>query len=208
MDEANSNDDVIEVLVISAQNGKGMLFPKGGWEHDESMEEAAVRETLEEAGVVGNIERKLGKWSYESKRRSTLHEGHMFPMLVKQELDLWPEKNSGQGNGYVTISKAKEECPHLWMREALEELVSRQHAQAGQRIMRKWIEQVASDEYIFWICEIYIQPCVTSGLHKPFAFSIPRYAVAKISTESMLKMHVRKEVLLKVGKLDLGTDII
>ncbi|XP_039057540.1 nudix hydrolase 4-like [Hibiscus syriacus] len=132
MDEANSNDDVIEVLVISAQNGKGMLFPKGGWEHDESMEEAAVRETLEEAGVVGNIECKLGKWSYESKRRSTLHEGHMFPMLVKQELDLWPEKNI-RTRKWVTISKAKEECPHLWMREALEELVSRQHTQAGAK---------------------------------------------------------------------------
>ncbi|XP_039013947.1 nudix hydrolase 4-like, partial [Hibiscus syriacus] len=109
MDEANSNEDMIEVLVISAQNGKGMLFPKGGWEHDESMEEAAVRETLEEAGVVGNIECKLGKWSYESKRRSAFHEGHMF------------EKNT-RTRKWVTISKAKEECPHLWMREALEEL--------------------------------------------------------------------------------------
>ncbi|XWS60831.1 hypothetical protein CRYUN_Cryun07bG0071000 [Craigia yunnanensis] len=55
-EEATLIDEVIEVLVISAQNGKGMLFPKGGWEKDESMEEAASRETLEEAGVLGNIE--------------------------------------------------------------------------------------------------------------------------------------------------------
>ena len=55
-EEATSIDEVIEVLVISAQNGQGMLFPKGGWEKDESMEEAAGRETLEEAGVLGNIE--------------------------------------------------------------------------------------------------------------------------------------------------------
>ncbi|KAK8714617.1 hypothetical protein V6N13_041968 [Hibiscus sabdariffa] len=129
--EINSSDETIEVLVISAQNGKGMLFPKGGWEYDESMEEAATRETLEEAGVVGNIECKLGKWSYESKRRSTLHEGHMFPMLVKQELNFWPEKNI-RTREWVTISKAKEECPHLWMREALEELVSRQQPRAKE----------------------------------------------------------------------------
>ncbi|KAK8537015.1 hypothetical protein V6N12_043196 [Hibiscus sabdariffa] len=103
----------------------------GGWEYDESMEEAATRETLEEAGVVGNIECKLGKWSYESKRRSTLHEGHMFPMLVKQELNFWPEKNI-RTREWVTISKAKEECPHLWMREALEELVSRQQPRAKE----------------------------------------------------------------------------
>ncbi|GMJ06633.1 nudix hydrolase homolog 4 [Hibiscus trionum] len=127
-DATSSNDDVIEVLVINEQNGKGVLFPKGGWELDESMEEAAVRETLEEAGVVGNIECKLGEWSYKSKRRSILHEGHMFPMLVKQELDLWPEKNI-RTRQWVTISKAREECPHLWMREALEELVSRQQMQ-------------------------------------------------------------------------------
>ncbi|XP_038991614.1 nudix hydrolase 4-like [Hibiscus syriacus] len=127
-DEMNSKDEMIEVLVINAQNGKGVLFPKGGWENDESMEEAAVRETMEEAGVVGNIECKLGKWSYESKRKSTVHEGHMFSMLVKQELDLWPEKNT-RTRKWVTISRAREECPHLWMREALEELVSRQQMQ-------------------------------------------------------------------------------
>ncbi|MCI12140.1 nudix hydrolase 4, partial [Trifolium medium] len=33
-----------------------MQFPKGGWETDETMEQAALRETIEEAGVVGNIE--------------------------------------------------------------------------------------------------------------------------------------------------------
>lgn len=123
-EEASSIDEVIEVLVINAQNGKGMLFPKGGWEKDESMEEAAIRETLEEAGVLGSIESKLGKWSYKSKRQSIFHEAHMFPLLVKQELDGWPEKNIRKRK-WVTVSKAREECPHLWMREALEELVHR-----------------------------------------------------------------------------------
>ncbi|TYG43161.1 hypothetical protein ES288_D12G315200v1 [Gossypium darwinii] len=126
-DQASSNEEEIEVLVISAQNGKGMLFPKGGWENDESMEDAAIRETLEEAGVLGIIECKLGKWSYKSKRQSIFHEGHMFPLLVKKELDLWPEKNIRERK-WVTISKAREECPHLWMKEALEELV-RRHVQ-------------------------------------------------------------------------------
>lgn len=55
-EDAQSIEDAIEVLVINAQNGKGIIFPKGGWEKDESMEEAAIRETVEEAGVVGVIE--------------------------------------------------------------------------------------------------------------------------------------------------------
>lgn len=29
---------------------------KGGWEIDESIEEAALRETVEEAGVVGDVQ--------------------------------------------------------------------------------------------------------------------------------------------------------
>ncbi|PNY00823.1 nudix hydrolase mitochondrial-like, partial [Trifolium pratense] len=56
--EKNSLDvsDELEVLVISSQKGKGMLFPKGGWELDESQKEAALRETIEEAGVRGIVE--------------------------------------------------------------------------------------------------------------------------------------------------------
>ncbi|XP_022725990.1 nudix hydrolase 4-like [Durio zibethinus] len=127
MEEATSIDEAIEVLVISAQNGQGMLFPKGGWEKGETMEDAARRETLEEAGVRGNIECKLGTWSYKSKRQSIFHEGHMFSLLVEQELDYWPEKNIRERK-WVTVSKAREECPHFWMREALEQLV-RRHTQ-------------------------------------------------------------------------------
>ncbi|KAK8579554.1 hypothetical protein V6N13_142745 [Hibiscus sabdariffa] len=48
--------DDLEVLVISSQKGPKMMFPKGGWEIDESIEEAALRESIEEAGVLGNVE--------------------------------------------------------------------------------------------------------------------------------------------------------
>jgi 8-oxo-dGTP pyrophosphatase MutT (NUDIX family) len=41
-----------ECLVISSSRDScKWVFPKGGWENDESLEEAARRETLEEAGV-------------------------------------------------------------------------------------------------------------------------------------------------------------
>lgn len=33
-----------------------VVWPQGGWETDESMEQAALRETIEEAGVVGSVE--------------------------------------------------------------------------------------------------------------------------------------------------------
>ncbi|KAL7000884.1 hypothetical protein U1Q18_002036 [Sarracenia purpurea var. burkii] len=55
----DGDQEELEVLMISSQKGQGMLFPKGGWELDESIEEAALRETLEEAGVIGKVEVNL-----------------------------------------------------------------------------------------------------------------------------------------------------
>ncbi|OIW21269.1 hypothetical protein TanjilG_31384 [Lupinus angustifolius] len=122
----------LEVLAISAQKGNGMQFPKGGWEIDESMEQAALRETIEEAGVVGSIESKLGKWLYKSKRQDSVHEGYMFSLLVKKQLENWPEKNI-RNRRWMSVAEAKEVCPYTWMKEALDVLVSRQNLNPRQK---------------------------------------------------------------------------
>ncbi|XP_020963033.1 nudix hydrolase 18, mitochondrial-like isoform X3 [Arachis ipaensis] len=93
---SSSEEDEIEVLVITSKKGKGMLFPKGGWELDESKKEAALRESIEEAGVRGIVEGKLGRWSFKSKSQDTCHEGYMFPLLVQHQFDFWPEHNHRQ----------------------------------------------------------------------------------------------------------------
>ncbi|KAF5953379.1 hypothetical protein HYC85_006235 [Camellia sinensis] len=41
------------VLMISSPNRDDLVFPKGGWEDDETITEAACREALEEGGVKG-----------------------------------------------------------------------------------------------------------------------------------------------------------
>ncbi|XP_038976594.1 nudix hydrolase 12, mitochondrial-like [Phoenix dactylifera] len=54
----NHSDDLIdclEVLMISSPNRVDLVFPKGGWENDETVHDAACREALEEAGVRGII---------------------------------------------------------------------------------------------------------------------------------------------------------
>ncbi|KAI3518981.1 hypothetical protein L1887_07926 [Cichorium endivia] len=118
-------EDALQVLVINAQRkGKGVLFPKGGWELDESIQAAALRETIEEAGVLGTVESELGKWCFKSKGNDALYEGHMFPLLVKEQLESWPEKDIRQ-RFWLSASKAKELCQYAWMREALDLLVSR-----------------------------------------------------------------------------------
>ncbi|KAF3644771.1 Nudix hydrolase 4 [Capsicum annuum] len=71
-----------------------MSHVKGGWEKDETIEVAARRETIEEAGVCGEIKEKLGTWYFENKSGDTAYEGHLFPLFVMKELDLWPEKDT------------------------------------------------------------------------------------------------------------------
>ncbi|WCJ33611.1 hypothetical protein M5689_014965 [Euphorbia peplus] len=124
-DGSSNIGDELEVLVITSQKGgQGIMFPKGGWELDESVEEAASRESLEEAGVLGHVEGELGKWNFLSKRHGTFYEGYMFPLLVTEQLDLWPEKNVRQ-RIWMTVEEAREACRHWWMKEALDILVER-----------------------------------------------------------------------------------
>ncbi|KAG8388149.1 hypothetical protein BUALT_Bualt02G0095900 [Buddleja alternifolia] len=112
----------LEVLLISSQKSSRMMFPKGGWELDENIELAAARETLEEAGVIGLLGEKLGDWIFKSKSQEKFHEGSMFPLLVTEELDVWPEKDVRQ-RVWMTVNEAREACAHSWMKEALEAFV-------------------------------------------------------------------------------------
>ncbi|WOG84448.1 hypothetical protein DCAR_0103631 [Daucus carota subsp. sativus] len=119
------NGKDFEVLMISSQRkGKGMLFPKGGWENDESIEDAALRETEEEAGVKGIIEKKLGNWIFKSNGSDVYHEGHMFPLCVEEQLDSWPEKDI-RSREWMSASDAKKVCQQWWMKAALDLLVDR-----------------------------------------------------------------------------------
>ncbi|KAJ0981286.1 hypothetical protein J5N97_009541 [Dioscorea zingiberensis] len=112
----------VEILVITSQKGHGMMFPKGGWEVDETMEEAACREVMEEAGVQGDVECMLGRWGYKSKRHDIFHEAFMFALNVTEELVQWPEMVS-RNRKWVAIEEARQGCQPEWMKEALETLV-------------------------------------------------------------------------------------
>jgi diphosphoinositol-polyphosphate diphosphatase len=116
----------VEVLLITSKGGKGWVFPKGGWEDDETVEAAAARETVEEAGVRGLLEEPLiGTYSFSSVKQERLHNvhqgrctAHMFAMAVVEELDVWPEGRERE-RCWVSLSEAGSRCRHQWMRDAL-----------------------------------------------------------------------------------------
>ncbi|KAI3844236.1 hypothetical protein MKX03_032307 [Papaver bracteatum] len=133
-DSGDSNcKKIVEVLMINSSSGPGLLFPKGGWENDETVEEAAAREALEEAGVRGVIMKNLGHYEFKTKTHQDefspegLCKAAMFALLVKEQLNSWPEQST-RVRTWLTIPEAAKNCRHPWMREVLEEAFTKWHA--------------------------------------------------------------------------------
>jgi NUDIX domain len=57
-----------KVLFISSSRQSEWILPKGGWEQDEAMEESAIRECFEEAGVLGTLGPPLTDVQYETRK--------------------------------------------------------------------------------------------------------------------------------------------
>jgi diphosphoinositol-polyphosphate diphosphatase len=57
-----------KILFVSASRKAEWILPKGGWEQDEDMEESAIRECFEEAGVVGILGPRLSEIEYETRK--------------------------------------------------------------------------------------------------------------------------------------------
>uniref|UniRef100_A0A0D9W0J7 Nudix hydrolase domain-containing protein n=1 Tax=Leersia perrieri TaxID=77586 RepID=A0A0D9W0J7_9ORYZ len=115
---------LVEVLMINSQSGPGLLFPKGGWENDETVEQAAAREAVEEAGVRGDIVKFLGYYDFKSKTHQDaccpegMCRAAVFALHVNEELDSWPEQSTRRRT-WLTVSEATSQCRYQWMQEAL-----------------------------------------------------------------------------------------
>ncbi|XP_042432614.1 nudix hydrolase 16, mitochondrial-like [Zingiber officinale] len=133
------HDMELEVLMINSPSRPGLLFPKGGWENDETVEEAAVREAIEEAGVRGDIVTFLGDYLFKSKTLQNefspegLCKAAIFALQVREELQSWPEQST-RSRSWVTLPEAVEQCRHPWMRDALIEGFSKWHAGIRTRV--------------------------------------------------------------------------
>ncbi|GJN25461.1 hypothetical protein PR202_gb13290 [Eleusine coracana subsp. coracana] len=118
----------LQVLMISTPKRNDLIFPKGGWEDDESIDEAARREAFEEAGVKGIISATpLGEWIFKSKSKQNSRglngacKGFMFALQVTELLEIWPEQVTHHRR-WVPVKEAYSLCRYDWMREALDKL--------------------------------------------------------------------------------------
>lgn len=126
-DQNGNTEEVVEVLMVSSPKRDDLVFPKGGWEDDETVTEAACREALEEAGVKGRLrETPLGIWEFRSKSSQDLCSmeggcrGYMFALEVTEELEAWPEQKN-RARQWLTIKEAIRLSRYDWMCNALKE---------------------------------------------------------------------------------------
>jgi|Transcript_6594 diphosphoinositol-polyphosphate diphosphatase len=114
------DDGTFQVLMITNKHNDSLIFPKGGWETDETSAEAAARETMEEAGALGVIA-KLDDFTFESKMKGGKRSKcccSVYVMTVTEVMEVWPESSSRTRNWY-TPETAIKNCKHAWMRDAM-----------------------------------------------------------------------------------------
>jgi len=67
--------------------------------HDAGLKVLITKEclvNLKKCSIFVVVQGKLGKWSFKSKTHDTFYEGYMFPLLVQEQLEFWPEQNVRQ----------------------------------------------------------------------------------------------------------------
>jgi len=80
----------LEVALINSSTGKRWIVPKGTVEAGESAAECALREAVEEAGVLGVLtDEALGRYRYT--KNAVRHRVSVFGLRVTETLERWPE---------------------------------------------------------------------------------------------------------------------
>ncbi len=87
----------LQILLITSRETKRWVLPKGWPMKELSGEEAAAQEAFEEAGIKGNVSKRLAGIYHYSKLRVTKEPipcvVKVFPLEVTEILEDWPEKN-------------------------------------------------------------------------------------------------------------------
>jgi 8-oxo-dGTP pyrophosphatase MutT (NUDIX family) len=91
-----ADEETVEILLVTSLGTKRWIIPKGWPMNGREPHEAAAREALEEAGVVGTVGAEaIGTYSYEKRRKSGTSvpcNVEVFPLDVGTQRKRWREK--------------------------------------------------------------------------------------------------------------------
>lgn len=86
------NGNELMVLIVRSKDKQRWVLPKGGVDAGLSKRENAIKEIVEEAGVVGELGSRLATYVYEKDGETQLV--FMYALRVVVELDTYPESGS------------------------------------------------------------------------------------------------------------------
>jgi len=102
-----------KILFVTAGRKSEWILPKGGWEKDEAIEESAIRETFEEAGVFGVLGPTLKEIEYETrkakKRRIEYEEVQRKAKQIRKVHSSSPKVISPTGEGVLPILESSKD---------------------------------------------------------------------------------------------------
>ncbi len=122
-------DGLVQVMLVTSRSGAGWIIPKGHVEEGQTLQEAALAEAFEEAGLLGGIlAGTLGTYDYE--KFGTPRRVRLFAMRVHRVLAKWPEMHERRRE-WVSVDEAIRRVPHVGLRDALERFEHRGMLKAG-----------------------------------------------------------------------------
>lgn len=96
----SQEDGELRVLLVTSRETHRWILPKGWMEKHLAPHALAAKEAFEEAGVVGEVERRpIGRYHYLKRGprdRVTPCSVRVFPLRVERLLDEWPERRQRQ----------------------------------------------------------------------------------------------------------------
>ena len=94
----------IEIALVTSLRSKRWVLPKGSLDDGEQSRDAAIRETEEEAGLIGDLEPKpLGR--YHFTRSNERYVVDVYLMRVTMVLDHWQEAGMRRRR-WIALDKA------------------------------------------------------------------------------------------------------
>ena len=112
-----------EFCLITSRQSKLWVFPKGIVDRGETIEEAALKEAWEEAGLIGRIVGEpLGNYEYTKVGKSLAVT--VVLMEVDESTEHWQEAHLRQRT-WVSADEARELLTRDWLSELLETAIDR-----------------------------------------------------------------------------------
>jgi 8-oxo-dGTP pyrophosphatase MutT (NUDIX family) len=102
-------DGAVEIMLVTTRETQRWIVPKGWPIRGLKGHEAAAREAMEEAGLLGEIAKKpVGRYTYWKRRTRdfVLCKVRLYLLAVAEQLPTWPEQDQRRSQWFTQADAA------------------------------------------------------------------------------------------------------